>query len=1286
MRTIVKILRRGKTLVWTAFSIIVIFCAVIVGLGKLFMPYSAQYQGKLEAWLSNEFGQPVEIDSFSGDWKAFGPQLELKGMKLLAADGTAGISVIDEAVIDVKPFNILFPSRALYNFRVVGANFHLVRLEDGSFEFSGLGVGGGEGGGEAGLKKLASINEVLLENSSLMIDDEIHQIHLDLHAINGRLQARGNQLSVEISTSLTHRTTGTVFGELEATAKIMLDSESHPVSALWQLSGQEMMLDELRERLPPSEYFPHQGRFNTDLWGQWNREDHHRVRGVADLRDAHLVNETFDRRIERLNTRFILEFAGSDDWRIDLAEFVLDDGTEAVTVNSLALGRNIQAEVGLWVSADSVPIRIPAEIARDVVSIAGKDWPRYIPSRGDGTVRNFEMVLNSRMRLGTATGMFRRASVSDWDIWPDISNVDGRLEFGPGFGSLILNGKGMLVEWPRMFTAPLTADLPSCRVNFGWTPGVKGQYQVGIEQCVLENEFVSASGDMNFRGNTGKPAVDVLVYVDRLDIGAVSDYWPRDLLKPTVTDWLSAGLKAGELDSGQLQIFGDMDDWPFDNGEGRFETLARVSNADIAYFEGWPEAKGVDGVARFINSGMDVTASVASIGGVQARSIHAGIGDFRRPELRVEYQSDTDLPGILGFIQQTPIRENIGIDLDRFEFKGQASTSGTLKVPLSEGSTGIILDGSVELSENTFSAPEYEFSLTGIGGTVSYNQSGFTGEELVTEYQDKPARLAVQAGQEPAPPQPQPADEPGGQMVPGPTAGFIARLDGMFAIQDLLPAKVLESWSTLSRIEGASHWNAQFVAGDETGTIIELTTDFAGTSLALPAPLNKSADESWPFELVLPLSAGPKTMELSLADRISAEFDMDEAWSVPQRGAITLGGGKVELPPVGQLKIGGNTTTLNLDEWIDLVIEEAQEGQNLGGLQLESGVLSSEEMIFIDRKFDAVDMSFSAGDELLNVAFEAADINGSVSFVRMGDTGHSLSAEFERLVLDAPVTEGMQMDVDPAGLPALHLYAQSLKYAGVEFGRTRIEAYPTSEGFHFEKVEAESENMNLQASGDWSLGPAGHRSSFDIHMASESLGDFLRHLGIATPVEGGQTLVRFEVWWDGSPGQFKLARLNGDVNFTVNTGVIRDASPGTGRLLGLLSVQALPRRLALDFRDVFDSGFAFDEANGTFRMLNGSAQTDDVLLKSSAANISFSGTTDLVAQEYDQLITVRPGLGNTLPIIGAIAGGPGGAAAGLALQGLLHAELGEASQVQYTLRGDWAEPEIEPVLKSDSDG
>jgi uncharacterized protein YhdP len=134
-------------------------------------------------------------------------------------------------------------------------------------------------------------------------------------------------------------------------------------------------------------------------------------------------------------------------------------------------------------------------------------------------------------------------------------------------------------------------------------------------------------------------------------------------------------------------------------------------------------------------------------------------------------------------------------------------------------------------------------------------------------------------------------------------------------------------------------------------------------------------------------------------------------------------------------------------------------------------------------------------------------------------------------------------------------------------------------------------------------------------------------------------------------------------------------------MLGLLSLTELPRRLAMDFRDVFNEGFYFDEAKGTMRFENGTSYTDDLILSSTAADITITGSTDLVAQTFDYEFVVRPGVSKTLPVIGAIAGGPVGAAAGLALQALLRDALGEAAEARYTIRGPWTDPQVEPVEK-----
>ena len=176
-------------------------------------------------------------------------------------------------------------------------------------------------------------------------------------------------------------------------------------------------------------------------------------------------------------------------------------------------------------------------------------------------------------------------------------------------------------------------------------------------------------------------------------------------------------------------------------------------------------------------------------------------------------------------------------------------------------------------------------------------------------------------------------------------------------------------------------------------------------------------------------------------------------------------------------------------------------------------------------------------------------------------------------------------------------------------------------------------------------------------------------------------MVHFDAWWQGPPAAFALERLNGHMDISVIQGNILTADSGAGRMLGLLSLTELPRRLAMDFRDVFDDGFSFDEAKGTMRFENGTSFTDDMLLSSTVADVSIVGSTDLKAETFDYEFVVRPGVSKTLPVIGAIAGGPVGAAAGLELQAILRNALGEAAEARYTIRGTWDKPLVEPVEK-----
>jgi uncharacterized protein YhdP len=129
----------------------------------------------------------------------------------------------------------------------------------------------------------------------------------------------------------------------------------------------------------------------------------------------------------------------------------------------------------------------------------------------------------------------------------------------------------------------------------------------------------------------------------------------------------------------------------------------------------------------------------------------------------------------------------------------------------------------------------------------------------------------------------------------------------------------------------------------------------------------------------------------------------------------------------------------------------------------------------------------------------------------------------------------------------------------------------------------------------------------------------------------------------------------------------------------LLSLREIPSRLMLHFGDVFKSGFGFDSVTANFRLEDGSAYTRNMVITAPAARIVMQGRTGFRARDYDLTVEVTPHVGGTLPVVGAVIGGPVGAAAGLVVQGLIGKGLNKAAGSIYRVTGTWDKPKIETV-------
>jgi uncharacterized protein YhdP len=227
----------------------------------------------------------------------------------------------------------------------------------------------------------------------------------------------------------------------------------------------------------------------------------------------------------------------------------------------------------------------------------------------------------------------------------------------------------------------------------------------------------------------------------------------------------------------------------------------------------------------------------------------------------------------------------------------------------------------------------------------------------------------------------------------------------------------------------------------------------------------------------------------------------------------------------------------------------------------------------------------------------------------------------------------------------------------------------------------------MSATGDWTGTERDNASHMIIRLTAQSLGRMMDALGFPGIIDGGQTTADIDAIWPGPPSAFAMAKLQtGAITLKVAEGRILEAKPGVGRIFGLLSLSEIPRRLTLDFSDFFQSGLGFNSITGTFGLDKGNAYTSDLVIKSPAADISISGRTGLRAKDYDQEMVVLPHTGATLPLVGAIAAGPVGAAAGLVLQGVLGKGMGKALGSHYKVTGSWEKPDITLVEKETAHG
>jgi len=459
----------------------------------------------------------------------------------------------------------------------------------------------------------------------------------------------------------------------------------------------------------------------------------------------------------------------------------------------------------------------------------------------------------------------------------------------------------------------------------------------------------------------------------------------------------------------------------------------------------------------------------------------------------------------------------------------------------------------------------------------------------------------------------------------------------------------------------------------------------------LPEPFRKSADELRAITINwAPGELASQPVMVSYGEAVDARILLNRDVSGIRKAGIRLGNEVAELPLLNEINVTGDVAALDLGEWIPFMkMRQGPDTKSKTPVPPLVFNLSVDQFSLSGYLVNKVNIRNTSADPL----YFAVDGEGAAGSLRwiFGDdeTADNLQLQFNHLRLshaeDSGASAADSALPDPLAFPELDVSIAETQFGQRAFGKVAFVTKRVDRGIRLESASMESKAVVAHGDGFWLQHEDERTSGVSLEITGGELGNLVKLFGDSGSVKGGKLSGAIKLNWAGGPTDFSLATLEGELDLAAVDGRLVDVEQGAGKLLSLFSLNSLQRRLSLDFSDVTKEGFSFDKMDGHFVVVDGSAFTTDFTIKGGSAVIEIAGRTGLIERDYDQLVTVTPQISSSLPLAGAIAGGPAVGAAVLLAEKLVGDEFNKMTQVQYRVTGTWDAPVYEKLGKERKD-
>ncbi|MEZ0245809.1 MAG: YhdP family protein [Methylophilaceae bacterium] len=1269
-----------KSLVWLysistylLWAIIIVVAAVVLGLRWFVLPNVHHYKDNIAQEISRAVGQKVTIGSIQASWDGMQPHLDLRQIVVHDAQSRAALS-LDHIETSLSWLSLPLIEPRLATLTIHQPKLTVRREADGTIYVAGMPMGGPSRPQFPNWLLRQSRIDVLnayvvweddirktpplaLQDLTLQIQNPTWESFYGRHRFGLRakpsagasqpIDIRGNVLGRDVGQPDEWR--GTVYARLEGTDV-----------AAWRT-----WVD-----------FPvgiRQGFGATQVWLDFAKGRADKV--VADVVLANVVTplgpKSPETALKSLTGRLSwARMADGQEMRAERIKLV-SEGLEMQNGNVRVRNRldNGKELTEGSIRLDEISLEQLSAFA-DHVSLGEEIRKALTEAAPSGLLKDFELDWGgaaSNIETYGLRGQFSQLSMRPYQGIPGFSGLNGSVKASEKGGTLTFAANDAQIEVKDILRWPIPMDTLSGRAN--WIRK-NGKLDVKVSNLAVSSPHLSGTVEADYQySGKGRGFLDLKGKFNRADGRFAQFYYPMTLGHDTL-NWLDTSILGGRGENVSVTVKGNLDEFPWDdNKKGLFEISANISDGLLHYADGWPQLEGVKLAMLFRGNRMELNAREGHLFGNQITRAKAVIPvlDTEHPVLEVTGELQSPPAELVRYLNNSPLLDAI----DRFTEGMQASGNGKLaiglRIPLSTEGIGTRVKGSYTIANGMLGGNGEMPTLEGINGRLDFTESTLRAQNVTARIFGGPAQINIESGKE----------------------GLLhiaaqGNIDGN-GIRQAVASPLAD------KLQGSTDWTAEINARKQQADVV-VKSSLVGLASSLPAPFAKGDTETLPLLIEKKRqNENQDIIAISLGKAISGRFqrvDRNGKMSL-DRGEINFGG-TAELPAQPGISVRGNLQHVDADQWQSLLTgtsssPPASDSQAENpGTEISAANLTIGSLDIFGRRINALTLDAKPVSNGWRANIQSQEITGEALWIKGGNG--KIVARLKSLIAPSSAPAKLSVPVEPeqqkeVQYPALDVIAENFEIKQKKLGRIELVASQQGIDWNIDKLVISNPDSTLSGNGVWHSWKRRPHTRLNLAWDINDIGKTLDRFGYPDTIKGGNADLTGNLRWPGSPHEFNVAGLGGKLKLDAKNGQFLKIRPGVGRLLGVLSLQSLPRRLAFDFRDIFSSGFSFDKIGVNASIDNGIMRSDDFLMEGPAAKVAIKGETDLARETQNLHIKVTPSISDSLSVA-AFAGGPAVGVAAIVAQKLLNDPFNKLIAYEYDITGTWDDPQ-EVKTKSD---